>query len=782
MDESTEQKPVAPASDAPRDVVPDLPQEPPPLPPEATGAAPGIAQSGDGAGDGAAPPPQDPPLDQPQDQPATSQPPQQDQPATQDQKSENGNAAPPTGAAPSETAPSSESSPPPSNAAQRKNSLWGAFFSILLLAALIWGYWFDGSSGEQVRDIEYAPDFIALVEAGCVPRVQIVRNDTLSQISGKVRHPTAAAASGRSALPMRAESGMAISPGDPPRSGADSADEPLSGEPLSDKATLSESPTLAALLAKYPDGTPFRVNARESDAMEALLVARGVAYEWKRQDTRLAFIIAQILPTLLFFGLVYFFFYRGMRGRDGLGFGKSRAIIANPDAKGRVTFKDVAGCDEAKEDVVEVVEYLKNPGKFGRLGGKMPRGILLSGPPGTGKTLLAKAIAGEAGVPFFSISGSDFVEMFVGVGASRVRDMFVQAKKHSPCLVFIDEIDAVGRRRGAGIGGGHDEREQTLNALLVEMDGFGSNSGIVVIAATNRPDVLDPALLRPGRFDRQLVVDLPTMEGRLAILKVHAAKVKLAPGTDLSKIARGTPGCSGADLANIVNEAALVAARAEKPGVDEDDFEAARDKVLWGKERRSHAMDDEEKRLTAYHEAGHAVCAVLEKHADPVHKVTIIPRGMALGLTAFLPKKDRTHYSRSQILADLVVAMGGRAAEETFLDDVSTGARQDIKQATQLAHSYVCDWGLSDALGPRAYGKNEELVFLGAEVNRTQDYSEETARKIDAEVDVLLRNAHEVALEHLRSRRDAVEALVKLLLEKETVDGDAVEALVNPKT
>ena len=693
-----------------------------------------------------------------------------------------------------------------------KRPSYGAFAAIGLLIALMWGFWAT-DSGEKRIEIQYAPDFLALVEGGFVHRVEIVSGEGLSRVKGKVEHPADfplegagdKAPSAGGDVPKIGRDAPEIAGANVPEiaganvpgigvkargAGGDSATAAAAGEHPDESRSIeavlesmqrdappSREALLASLAEKYPDGTLFETNARVSDSLERVLIARGVSYSWTQQDNRIVYILAQILPTLLFVGLIYFLFYRNVTGKNGLGFGKSRARISAPDPANRITFKDVAGCDEAKEEVVEVVEYLTNPANFGRLGGKMPRGIMLSGPPGTGKTLLAKAIAGEADVPFFSISGSDFVEMFVGVGASRVRDMFVQAKKHAPCLVFIDEIDAVGRRRGAGIGGGHDEREQTLNALLVEMDGFATNNGIVVIAATNRPDVLDPALLRPGRFDRQLVVDLPTMEGRLAILKVHAKKVKLAPGTDLSKIARGTPGCSGADLANIVNEAALVAARAEKPGVDEDDFEAARDKVLWGKERRSHAMDEEEKRLTAYHEAGHAICAVLEKHADPVHKVTIIPRGMALGLTAFLPKKDRTHYKRSEILADLVVAMGGRAAEETFLDDVSTGARQDIRQATQLAHSYVCDWGLSPTLGPRSYGKNEELVFLGAEVNRTQDYSEGTAEKIDAEVDRLVREAHETALAHLRDNRAAVESLVSLLLEKETVDGEEVARL-----
>ena len=533
------------------------------------------------------------------------------------------------------------------------------------------------------------------------------------------------------------------------------------------------------------DTADFRVNLvpNENERLMEFLAENGVKCPIREEEPLLGPFMQQLLIFGVFAALMWFLIYRKMMGGGGPGgmfsFGKSRARLMDENkGKRKITFKDVAGVDEAKEEVQEIVEFLKDPGKFTKLGARIPRGILLVGPPGTGKTLLAKAIAGEAGVPFFSIAGSDFVEMFVGVGASRVRDMFAEAKKSAPCLVFIDEIDAVGRRRGAGIGGGHDEREQTLNALLVEMDGFGTNAGIVVIAATNRPDVLDPALLRPGRFDRQVVVDLPTMEGRLAILKVHAAKVKLAEGTDLSRIARGTPGCSGADLANIVNEAALIAGRAEKPGVDEDDFEAARDKVLWGKERRSRAMDEQEKRCTAFHEAGHALVAILEPEADPVHKITIIPRGMALGLTAFLPEKDKVSVTRRHLLADLAISMGGRVAEELFLPDVSTGARQDLLQATRLAHAMVCDWGLSEKLGPRTFGKNEELVFLGHEVNRTQDYSEETARLIDEEVTRLLREAHARAKELIESHRPAMEALVAELLEKETVDDPDAEDIV----
>ena len=528
---------------------------------------------------------------------------------------------------------------------------------------------------------------------------------------------------------------------------------------------------------EYPRNWYVQIDESTLNVIQPILTEKNIGVEHKIISRRFENIITLILPTLLLFFLIYMLFIRQMKAGGGaMDFGKSRAKLM--EGKQPVKFKDVAGIDESKEEVEEIVEFLKNPKKFHRLGGKMPRGILLCGPPGTGKTLLAKAIAGEAGVPFFSISGSDFVEMFVGVGASRVRDMFNQAKKNSPSIVFIDEIDAVGRSRGTGIGGGHDEREQTLNALLVEMDGFEPNQSVVVMAATNRPDVLDKALLRPGRFDRQVVVELPSLEGREEILKVHIAKIKAIPDVDITRIARGTPGFAGADLANLVNEAALIAARKNKEFVDIDDFEEARDKVMWGKERRSKRIDEEDRNITAYHEAGHAILTVVSPNMDPLHKITIIPRGMSLGSTMFLPKKDRTHVSKGFLLDDLVVCMGGRVAEELFLKDICTGARQDLAQATQLARSMVCEWGMSDVLGPRAFGKNEEYVFLGREVNRSQDYSEKTAQLIDAEVDKLLKEAHEKATKLLTENKEAVEALAKLLLEKETVEGLAAEEIV----
>ena len=528
---------------------------------------------------------------------------------------------------------------------------------------------------------------------------------------------------------------------------------------------------------EYPRNWYVQVDKTSYDTLIPSLTEKNIGIEHKVISKRFENIITLILPTLLLFFLIYILFIRQMKSSNSaMNFGKSRAKLM--DGNQPVKFKDVAGIDESKEEVEEIVEFLKNPKKFHRLGGRMPRGILLCGPPGTGKTLLAKAIAGEAGVPFFSISGSDFVEMFVGVGASRVRDMFEQAKKNSPSIVFIDEIDAVGRSRGTGIGGGHDEREQTLNALLVEMDGFEANQSVVVMAATNRPDVLDKALLRPGRFDRQVVVELPSLNGREEILKVHIAKIKAIADVDISRIARGTPGFAGADLANLVNEAALIAARKNKEFVDIDDFEEARDKVMWGKERRSKRIDEEDRNITAYHEAGHAILTVVSPNMDPLHKITIIPRGMSLGSTMFLPKKDRTHVSKGFLLDDLVVCMGGRVAEELFLKDICTGARQDIAQATQLARSMVCEWGMSDVLGPRSFGKNEEYVFLGREVNRSQDYSEKTAQLIDTEVDRLLKEAHDKATQLLTENKAAVETLAKLLLDKETVDGVVAEEIV----
>jgi cell division protease FtsH len=524
----------------------------------------------------------------------------------------------------------------------------------------------------------------------------------------------------------------------------------------------------------------FRVDVVVTDNLPAWLQKQGVPFSFSRPRVDLWQLLQGALPFLLVLALLYFLFIRQIRsvGHGALAFGKSRAKMLTQD-KDRITFKDVAGITEAKEEVQEIVEFLKDPKKFQTLGGRMPKGVLLMGPPGTGKTLLAKAIAGEADAPFFSISGSDFVEMFVGVGASRVRDMFEQGKRNAPCIIFIDEIDAVGRSRFTGIGGGHDEREQTLNALLVEMDGFDTKEGVIIIAATNRPDVLDPALLRPGRFDRQIVIDLPTMEGREEILKIHAQKIKIAKDVDLKIIARGTPGFSGADLANLLNEAALLAARQNKKKVDINDLEEARDKVRWGRERRSRVLDDETKRLTAYHEGGHAIVLLNVEKSEPLHKITIIPRGTAyLGATMQLPEKDRYTESCIKLQSTLAGLMGGRAAEELVFGDITTGAGADLKQATHLARMMVCNWGMSKKLGPQTFGHQEELIFLGREVTRTQDYSDDTARLIDEEVSQILCAAMEQARTILREKRDKLELLAKTLLEKETLDGQEVEELV----
>jgi len=525
---------------------------------------------------------------------------------------------------------------------------------------------------------------------------------------------------------------------------------------------------------------PFKVYIRSSDKdIEKFLEQHKVKYSVPPQNPYLWHLISSILPILLIFGVLYFLFMRQMRnaGHSAMSFGKSRAKLLTRDKK-KITFSDVAGIDEAQEEVQEIIEFLRDPKRFQKLGGRIPKGVMLMGPPGTGKTLLAKAIAGEAEVPFFSISGSDFVEMFVGVGASRVIDMFEQGKKNAPCIIFIDEIDAVGRSRFTGIGGGHDEREQTLNALLVEMDGFETQEGVIIVAATNRPDVLDQALLRPGRFDRQIIIALPMLEGREKILKIHARNIKLKDQRDLRRIARGTPGFSGADLANLLNEAALLGARHDKKAVELSDMEEARDKVMWGRERRSRAMDDEEKKNTAYHEAGHALVQQMAKYTEPLHKVTIIPRGMYLGATMSLPSKDRLSITKSEMLDQLMVFMGGRVAEEVVFDEITNGARQDLKVATQMARSMVCDLGMSEKLGPQTFGDNQELMFLGRDITRSQDYGQDTARLIDHEVSALLRNSHERATDMVTKNRDKLNMIAELLLEHETLDGRDVEEIV----
>ncbi len=493
-------------------------------------------------------------------------------------------------------------------------------------------------------------------------------------------------------------------------------------------------------------------------------------------------IIISWFPMILLIGVWIFFMRQANAGNSkAMSFGKSRARLVENTK--RVTFNDVAGADESKQELEEIVDFLKDPQKFQRLGGKIPKGVLLVGPPGTGKTLLAKAVAGEANVPFFSISGSDFVEMFVGVGASRVRDMFAQAKKNSPCLLFIDEIDAVGRHRGAGLGGGNDEREQTLNQLLVEMDGFEPNENVILIAATNRPDVLDPALLRPGRFDRQVTVSNPDVKGREAILNVHVRKVPLARDVDLSVVARGTPGFSGADLANLVNEAALLAARRNKRKVTAEDFDNAKDKVLMGSERKSMAMDEQEKKLTAYHEAGHAICSLHVKETDPIHKATIIPRGRALGMVQQLPEKDQYSYTRAKMLSRLIICMGGRVSEELKFgyDKVTSGASSDIAAATNLARAMVTEWGMSSALGPVMYAENSNEVFLGRSVTQNQNMSEETARLVDSEIKRLVTDAHAEAEKILKENDNELEILAQALMEYETLTGEEIKEVLAGK-
>jgi len=516
------------------------------------------------------------------------------------------------------------------------------------------------------------------------------------------------------------------------------------------------------------------------DSVAKELRANKVSTTIKEPQSNLLLPILFNVGPFVLIGAIWFFMLRQMQsgGNKALSFGKSRARLLSMQQK-KVTFKDVAGVDEAKEELKEIIEYLREPQKFQKLGGRIPKGVLLVGPPGTGKTLLARAVAGEANVPFFSISGSDFVEMFVGVGASRVRDLFEQGKKNAPCIIFIDEIDAVGRHRGAGLGGGHDEREQTLNQLLVEMDGFESNDGVILVAATNRPDVLDPALLRPGRFDRRVVVGLPDVRGREEVLRVHVKKVPISEDVNLNVLARGTPGFSGADLANMVNEAALNGARLNRKQVTMYDFELAKDKVLMGAERKSMLLTDEEKRVTAYHEAGHALVSYLRDHSDPIHKVTIIPRGMALGVTVYLPD-DRHNYTRDYLETRLATAYGGRVAEEIFLNQMSTGAGSDIEVATDLARRMVCEYGMS-RLGPLTFGKKEEQIFLGREIAQHRDFSEETARQIDLEVRRYIDEAYQSAYTLIDTHKDAMHRIAAALLERETIDADEVKMLIEGK-
>jgi cell division protease FtsH len=529
------------------------------------------------------------------------------------------------------------------------------------------------------------------------------------------------------------------------------------------------------------DGRAFKSFSPADPDLVKVLQRKGVEITAKPKDDNPWYttLLISWLPMLVLVG-IWIFFMRQMQSGGGkaMSFGKSRARLMT-ESTVKVTFKDVAGIEEAKEEVAEIIEFLKDPKRFTRLGGRIPKGVLLVGAPGSGKTLLARAIAGEAGVPFFSISGSDFVEMFVGVGAARVRDLFIQAKKNAPCIIFIDEIDAVGRHRGAGLGGGHDEREQTLNQLLVEMDGFEANEGVILIAATNRPDVLDPALLRPGRFDRQVVVPIPDLKGREAILKVHTRRTPLAGAVDLSVLARSTPGFSGADLENLVNEAALLAARVNRESITMEDFEHAKDKVLMGTERKSLILSDRERTNTAYHEAGHTLVAKLIPGTDPIHKVTIIPRGRALGLTQQLPLDERHTYPKDYLTATLTVLLGGRAAEDLVFNQFTTGAGNDLERATDLARKMVCNWGMSEELGPITFGRREEHIFLGREISQPKDFSEETARLIDHAMKNLVEGAYQKAKDLLATHRAVLQALAQALLERETLDTQEIDAVIN---
>ena len=533
------------------------------------------------------------------------------------------------------------------------------------------------------------------------------------------------------------------------------------------------------LAGNYTTGKSFKTVLPDYPDLVKELRGKGVKVnaEQVKESAWYNFLVVWAPLILMVFWFMFIVRNMQMGGNKAMSFGKSKAKLLNESSK-KVTFSEVAGMDEAKVEVQEIIEILKDPQKFQKLGGKIPKGVLLVGPPGTGKTLLARAIAGEAGVPFLSISGSDFVEMFVGVGASRVRDLFEQGKKNAPCIIFIDEIDAVGRHRGAGLGGGHDEREQTLNQLLVEMDGFESNDGVILVAATNRPDVLDPALLRPGRFDRMVVLPRPDLNGRIGVLKVHTKKIKLAPHVDIESIARGTPGLSGAELANLVNEAALLAGRLGKTQVENDDFDRAKDKILMGLERKSMLISDEEKKNTAYHEAGHTLVARLIPGTDPVHKVSIIPRGMALGVTLQLPTADRYSYDREHLFNNIAILLGGRAAEEIALQHMTTGAGNDLERATTLARKMVCEWGMSDAMGPLSYGKKEEAIFLGREIAQHRDYSEHTAVEIDKEVKRIVVENYLRAKTLIQDRADALHGLAKALLEKETLDAADIDAII----
>jgi cell division protease FtsH len=645
----------------------------------------------------------------------------------------------------------SQSAPPPNDNPGRKGSdpqgNWRGYALMAVVILLIGSAMMVGRDAGRAREISYK-EFLQLLENKSIDSskdVFLVQHDTTSAEFIEAFVPVTALAPSPSALPS-----------------------------LPTTATEPQAPKLGSTRIRVPVSIQY-----QKEELQALMKKAGLVLVPRYENDQMGALLVNLLPVLLVLGLIFFLVRQQLKnaGRGAMTFGKSRAKMLSQD-RNRVTFKDVAGVEEAKDEVQELVEFLKDPRKFQKLGGRIPKGVLMNGPPGTGKTLLARAIAGEAEVPFFSISGSDFVEMFVGVGASRVRDMFEQGKKNAPCLIFIDEIDAVGRHRGHGLGGGHDEREQTLNALLVEMDGFDSQEGIIIIAATNRPDVLDPALLRPGRFDRQVTVSLPDVKGREEILRVHAKKVKLSEDAELSRVARGTPGFSGAELANVINEAALLAARRNLKAITNAELEEARDKVRWGRERRSLALSDKEKENTAYHEAGHAILIEVLEHTSPLHKVTIIPRGPSLGSTMWLPEEDKFTHRKSELLDDLVVAMGGRVAEEIQFGDVTNGAMGDIRQATGIARSMVCSWGMSEKLGMVEYGEGDSAVFLARDLGRGRNYSGATAKIIDEEVKRLIDEAYEKARHILLTHRDKLDAIAHALLEYETLDGSHIREIM----
>jgi cell division protease FtsH len=653
----------------------------------------------------------------------------------------------------------------PSRRNQDPQFNWRGFMLFALaITLLISGFMMNKGLNGGTKDLDYG-EFKTVVEENRIDKskkLHLISSDATSkQVIKGYYYPTAA-------------SGTLQVVKAPEHEVVPDLSKPIVAEP--EKSPTEKLPVLSTPKMESKEFT-VQVNiAFQKEELVNLLKAHNLVLIPIQDNEMWSSLLGFLLPLLVILAFFYFLVRQQLRsaGRGAMSFGKSKAKMLAQD-RNKVTFKDVAGVEEAKEEVQEIVEFLKDPKKFQRLGGKIPKGVLMTGPPGTGKTLLAKAIAGEADVPFFSISGSDFVEMFVGVGASRVRDMFEQGKKNAPCLIFIDEIDAVGRHRGHGMGGGHDEREQTLNALLVEMDGFDTQEGIIIIAATNRADVLDPALLRPGRFDRQVTVNLPDVKGREEILRVHAKKVKLSDSAELSKIARGTPGFSGAELANLLNEAALLAARRNMKSITQPELEEARDKVRWGRERRSMALTEKEKENTAYHEAGHAILNEVLEHTDPLHKVTIIPRGPSLGVTMMLPEEDKFTHRKSELLDNLIVTMGGRVAEEIQFGDVTSGASGDIRMASRVARSMVCSWGMSTKLGMIEYGENESSSFMG---RGSSNYSPDTAQKIDEEVKRLIDEAYAKATEILLKYKDRLDAIAHALLEYETLDGAHIKELM----